>query len=86
MGQLNFFDFLASVDLDNNNANGGNPELVPPQSWLLQCEVIRSLGAAGKIRFNIEGEEIQDLVEQIPLSPPPRRRATSRGRRRWTRH
>jgi outer membrane receptor for ferrienterochelin and colicins len=69
VGQLNFFDFLASVDLDTSNANGGNPELVPPQSWLLQWELIRSLGAAGKLRFFIEGEQIQDLVEQIPLSP-----------------
>ncbi len=69
VGQLNFFDFLASVDLENNNANGGNPELVPPQSWLLQVEAIRSLGAAGKIRLFVEGEEIHDLVEQVPLSP-----------------
>jgi hypothetical protein len=69
VGQLNFFDFLASVDVNNNNANGGNPELVPPRSWLLQFELIRSLGAAGKVRLSVEGEDIQDLVEQVPLSP-----------------
>ena len=57
------------MDLENNNANGGNPELVPPQSWLLQVEAIRSLGPAGKIRFFVEGEEIHDLVEQVPLGP-----------------
>jgi hypothetical protein len=68
VGQLDFYDFLASVDLDNNNANGGNPELVPPQIWLLQLELIRSLGPMGKIRLNLEGQDITDLVEQVPLS------------------
>jgi outer membrane receptor for ferrienterochelin and colicins len=77
VGQLDFSDFLVSVDLDTNNSNGGNPELVPPQSWLLQFELIRSLGPLGKIRLNLEGEDIQDLVEQIPLTPTPKRRATS---------
>ena len=69
VGQLNFFDFLASVDVSNNNANGGNPELVPPQSWLLQLETLRSLGPHGKIRLNVEAEHISDIVEQVPLSP-----------------
>ncbi len=66
--QLDFFDFLASVDVNNDNSNGSNAELVPPQTWLLQLELIRSLGAAGKIRFNLEAQDIQDLVEQVPLS------------------
>jgi hypothetical protein len=68
VGQLNFFDFLASVDVINNNANGSNPELVPPQSWLLQLETIRSLGANGKIRLNLEAENVSDLVTQVPIS------------------
>jgi hypothetical protein len=68
VGQLNFFDFLASVDVTNNNTNGGNPELVPPQSWLLQLETVRSLGPHGKIKLNLEAERISDLVEQVPIS------------------
>lgn len=68
VGQLNFFDFLASVDVINNNANGSNPELVPPQSWVLQLETIRNLGGKGKIRLNIEAEQVSDLVTQVPIS------------------
>jgi hypothetical protein len=68
VGQLNFFDFLASVDVSNNNANGGNPELVPPQSWLLQMETVRSLGRHGKVKLNLDAERITDIVEQVPLS------------------
>ena len=68
VGQLDFYDFLASVDLQNNNANGSNSELVPPQSWQAQVEAIRNLGPSGKIRLTVEVERIQDLVDQIPIS------------------
>ncbi|MEJ0099640.1 MAG: hypothetical protein WDO12_07855 [Pseudomonadota bacterium] len=66
--QLNFFDFLASVDLQNDNTNGSNPALVPPQSWLLQVETIRNLGAHGKLNFKVEAEDIDDLVDQVPIN------------------
>ena len=69
VGQLNFFDFLASVDVNNDNANGANPELVPPQSWLLSANAIRSLGQYGKVTMTVEYEDITDLVEQVPLGP-----------------
>lgn len=69
VGQLNFFDFLASVDVNNDNANGSNPELVPPQSWLVQVQAIRSLGEYGKLTMTLEGEDITDLVDQVPISP-----------------
>ena len=68
VGQLNFFDFLASVDVINNNANGSNAELVPPQSWLLKLETVRSLGRHGKITLNIETENISDFVTQVPIT------------------
>jgi outer membrane receptor for ferrienterochelin and colicins len=68
VGQLNFFDFLASVDLQDDNNNAGNAELVPPQSWLAEFEVNRSLGAAGSIKLKLEAEKISDIVDQIPIS------------------
>ena len=69
VGQLNFFDFLASVDVNNNNANGSNPELVPPESWLASVEAIRSLGQYGNIKLTVEGEDITNIVDQVPLGP-----------------
>jgi outer membrane receptor for ferrienterochelin and colicins len=68
VGQLNFFDFLASVDLQDDNNNAGNAELVPPQSWLAEFEVNRSLGAAGSIKLKLEAEKISDIVDQIPIN------------------
>lgn len=69
VGQLNFFDFLASRDLQNNNANAGNAQLVPPQSWLLNLEANRSLGPGGSIKIKIDAEKISDIVDQIAISP-----------------
>jgi outer membrane receptor for ferrienterochelin and colicins len=68
VGQLSFFDFLASVDVQNGNNNSNNPELVPPQSWLLENEANLSLGKAGSIKFKLDAEMISDLVDQIPIS------------------
>jgi len=66
--QLNFGDFLASVDVRNNNNNAGNFQLVPPQSWLLNFEANRSLGKAGSIKFKVDLESISDLVDRIPIT------------------
>ena len=68
VGQLNFGDFLASVDVQNNNNNSNNPQLVPPQSWLLENEANWSLGKAGSIKFKLDAEAISELVDQIPIS------------------
>jgi outer membrane receptor for ferrienterochelin and colicins len=69
VGQLDFFDFLSSVDVQNETSNGSNITLVPPQSWVATLEISRSLGARGRIKFNVEAEDISDFVDQVPLSP-----------------
>lgn len=68
VGQLNFGDFLASVDVQNNNNNSNNPQLVPPQSWLWENEANLALGKAGSIKFKLDAETISDSVDQIPIS------------------
>jgi outer membrane receptor for ferrienterochelin and colicins len=68
VGQLDFEDFLASVDVQTNNSNASNPRLVPPQSWLLELEVNRSLGQAGSVQLKLEAESISDIVDQVPVS------------------
>ncbi len=68
VGQLNFGDFLASVSVEDNINNGSNVKLRPPQSWLSELEVNRSLGAAGSLKLQIAAEAISDAVDQIALS------------------
>ncbi|MBO0749829.1 MAG: TonB-dependent receptor plug domain-containing protein, partial [Porphyrobacter sp.] len=47
VGQLSFSDFLARVDLDQGNGSAGNVNLVPPQSWELNFEAKKDMGAWG---------------------------------------
>jgi outer membrane receptor for ferrienterochelin and colicins len=67
VGQLDFGDFVASVDLRDANNNAGNAELVPPQSWLASTELNRNLGPAGSVKIKLEREWTTDIVDQIPI-------------------
>lgn len=67
VGQLNFGDFLARVFLNDNNANAGNGELVPPQSWELELEAKRSLGKWGSTTLRLYNYLIEDLVDIVPI-------------------
>lgn len=67
VGQLNFFDFIASVDLDVNNANVSNVELVPPQLWRFELEANLGLGALGTLALRPFYEGVSDIVDLIPI-------------------
>ena len=67
VGQLDFGDFLAEIFLDDDNANAGNAELVPPQSWELEFEVKKSLGGWGTTTVRLYDHRIEDLVDFIPI-------------------
>ncbi|HYD73544.1 MAG TPA: TonB-dependent receptor, partial [Candidatus Binatia bacterium] len=67
VGQLNFFDFLASVNLNDGTEFDGNPDLVPPQSWEFDAEFTRNYGAWGNILLRVYGAAIQDIVDIVPV-------------------
>ncbi len=67
VGQLDFGDFLARVDLNQEREDGSNGALVPPQSWVSELEVSLKLGALGKANLRGFYEDITDIVDQIPL-------------------
>jgi len=68
VGQLNFFDFLSSVDLNQDTANVTNAELVPQQSWVFEVEATIGLGALGSLNLRSFYEDITDIVDQIPIA------------------
>lgn len=68
VGQLNFFDFIARVDLELDRADGSNANLVPPQSWVYELETSVRLGAFGNANLRGFYEDIEDIVDQIPLA------------------
>ena len=67
VGQLNFFDFLASVDIADDQENAANPDLVPEQSWELDAEWARNLGAVGSTTVRLYGRLIDDIIDYIPI-------------------
>ncbi|HWT13456.1 MAG TPA: TonB-dependent receptor [Allosphingosinicella sp.] len=67
VGQLNFFDFLASVNLTDDRENASNPNLVPPQSWEAEVEWVRNLGAWGTTGLRVYGHLIDDIVDIVPI-------------------
>ena len=67
VGQLSFGDFLASVSLQNENENGGNNALQPDQSWNVELEVNKGLGAWGSAKLQLRQAWFEDFVDFFPL-------------------
>lgn len=67
VGQLNFGDFLASVNLSQDNSNVGNSQLRPQQSWETELEISKSLGPWGSLTLLLFDQRIEDLIVVIPL-------------------
>ena len=67
VGQLNFFDFVASSNVSAGTANAGNANLVPPQRWNGQIQATRNLGAWGTATARFYGSLISDIVDVIPI-------------------
>ncbi len=67
VGQLNFFDFVASGNISSGTTNAGNANLVPPQSWNGQIQATRNLGAWGTATARLYGRLITDIVDIIPV-------------------
>ncbi|HEV7661724.1 MAG TPA: TonB-dependent receptor plug domain-containing protein [Allosphingosinicella sp.] len=68
VGQLNFFDFVASANVSGGTANTGNANLVPPQSWNAQIQATRNLGRWGTVTARLYGRLITDIVDVIPIA------------------
>lgn len=68
VGQLDFFDFVESLDVSQDVGDAGNPQLVPPQSWRAELEANQKLGAWGLTTIKIYGEKFSDTVDSIPIT------------------
>lgn len=68
VGQLDFFDFIASIDVDQDRTNDSNANLKPEQSWRYDLEANWRLGKLGNITVSSYLENLTDVVDQIPLA------------------
>ena len=67
VGQISFYDFLDQPKLADDRANAGNAQLVPPQSWELELQAARTLGAWGKTRLRVYAHRVSDIIDIIPI-------------------
>ncbi len=67
VGQLRFFDFIASVNVNQDRVDVTNADLKPPQSWILDVQAQQSLGEFGSVTLGGFVEDITDIVDQIPI-------------------
>lgn len=67
VGQLSFGDFLANVNLSQENQNAGNAKLVPQQAWEADFEVRKNLAAWGSATVKLYGRWIEDYIDIVPV-------------------
>jgi hypothetical protein len=67
LGQLDFGDFAASADLDDENVLGGNADLEPEQRWITELTYERRFLKDGIISLGLRHDEIIDAIDVIPL-------------------
>ncbi|WP_155839979.1 TonB-dependent receptor plug domain-containing protein [Hyphomonas jannaschiana] len=67
VGQLDFFDFISSVNLNADNGNSGNAEIVPQQAWKWSLQAEKDFGAWGAATLNTYYSDIEDIVDRVPI-------------------
>ncbi len=68
VGQLDFDDFVATVNREDNEVLAGNPDLVPEKSWDFEVGAEHRLAnGAGVINGRVFYRRINDVKDLIPL-------------------
>nr|WP_237392366.1 TonB-dependent receptor [Aurantiacibacter rhizosphaerae] len=83
VGQLNFSDFLASVNLTDDQASAGNNNLRPQQNWDAKLEIAKNFGPWGSATLTLFDERIEDLVLIVPVAGGGEARGNIESARRY---
>ena len=67
VGQLDFFDFISSVSVQDGFDTAPNDNLVPEQSWLGEVEFDKDFGKGNAFKARFYGAKISDLVDRVPI-------------------
>src|SRR3546814_16328089 len=76
VGQLDFFDFVASANVSAGTTDAGNVNLLPQHSWTLELEPPRTPGGLGTATTRLYGRPITHIVAIGPSGKrgrPPRK-------------
>lgn len=67
LGQLNFSNFVSSVDLAGAGVKGGNPDLRPDDHWQFEAAFEQRFWGKGSIVITGLHEEISDASDYVPI-------------------
>ena len=67
VGQLDFGDFAASAELEDENVFGGNVNLQPEQRWVGELTFEKRFWGEGIVSVGLRHDEITDVIDLIPL-------------------
>lgn len=68
LGQLNFSNFVSSVDLSNTHVKGGNPDLRPDDHWQYEAAFEQRFWGKGSFIVTYMHEEIRDVSDFVPIA------------------
>jgi len=67
VGQLDFYDFISSVNLSSENGDAGNADLVPRQAWTLSVQAEKDFKEWGAATLKTYYSDIEDIVDRVPI-------------------
>lgn len=67
LGQLNFSNFVSSVDLSNVAVKGGNPDLRPDDHWQYEAALEQRFWGKGSVVVSVLHEDIKDVSDYMPI-------------------
>jgi outer membrane receptor for ferrienterochelin and colicin len=67
LGQLDFGDFAASAELDDDSVYGGNVDLKPEQRWISEIGYERRFWGEGIVAITYRHDEIIGVIDRLPL-------------------
>jgi len=68
LGQLDFGDFAASAELDDDSVYGGNVDLKPEQRWISEIGYERRFWGEGIVSIAYRHDEIVGVIDRLPLA------------------
>lgn len=67
LGQLDFGDFAAGADLEDEQLFGGNVDLVPEERWISELTYERRFLGDGIVSIGYRHDEIIGVIDRLPL-------------------
>lgn len=68
VGQLSFGDFISSVNVRDDTAELGNPDLEPERTWRVQADWERRFSQTGVITLLVRHEWVEGVEDLVPVS------------------